>query len=116
MSREKLVEKGREIRGWRLHRRPNDTLEDLANAINPIVRGWMTYWGRSYRTEMDSILKSINTYLMRWARKKYKRLRGFKPLKAWWKGSPNATPACSRTGHGHTVSTRLDGESGVTGD
>jgi RNA-directed DNA polymerase len=26
MSREKLVEKGREVRHWRLHRLPNDTL------------------------------------------------------------------------------------------
>jgi hypothetical protein len=39
MSREKLAEKGREVRHWRLHRRPNDTLGDLAEAINPIVRG-----------------------------------------------------------------------------
>jgi len=84
MSREKLVEKSREVRGWRLHRRPNDTLADLARAINPLVRGWMSYWGRFYRTEMDVLLKRINTYLMRWARKKYKRLRGFKRLKAWW--------------------------------
>jgi len=84
MSREKLTEKGREVRHWRLHRRPNDTLGDLAEAINPIVRGWMTYWGRFYRTEMIPLLRRINTYLMRWARKKYKRLRGFKRLKAWW--------------------------------
>src|SRR4029453_3382174 len=46
----------------------------------------MTYWGRFYRTEMDPLLKSINTYLMRWARKKDKRLRAFKRLKAGWKG------------------------------
>jgi len=92
MSREKLVEKGREVRGWRLHRRPGDSLEDLAEAINPIVRGWMTYWGRFYRTEMDPLLKRINTYLMRWARKKYKRLRGFKRLKAWWKGITQRDP------------------------
>ena len=84
MSREKLAEKGREVRHWRLHRRPNDTLGDLAEAINPIVRGWMNYWGRFYRTEMIPLLRRINTYLMRWARKKYKRLRGFKRLKAWW--------------------------------
>jgi len=84
MSREKLIEKGREVRHWRLHRRPNDTLGDLAEAINPIVRGWMTYWGRFYRTEMIPLLRRINTYLMRWARKKYKRLHGFKRLKAWW--------------------------------
>jgi RNA-directed DNA polymerase len=84
MSREKLIEKGREVRHWRLHRRPNDTLSDLAEVINPIVRGWMTYWGRFYRDEMIPLLKRINTYLMRWARKKYKRLRGFKRLKTWW--------------------------------
>src|SRR6266508_6945021 len=71
MSREKLVEKGREVRHWRLHRRPNDTLDDLAEAINAIVRGWMTYWGRFYRTEMIPLLKRLNTHLMRWARKKY---------------------------------------------
>jgi len=92
MSREKLAEKGREVRGWRLHRRPGDSLEDLAEAVNPIVRGWMTYWGRFYRTEMDPLLKRINTYLMRWARKKYKRLRGFKRLKAWWKGVTQRDP------------------------
>jgi len=39
MSRDKLTEKSREVRQWRLHRRPNDTLGDLADAINPIVRG-----------------------------------------------------------------------------
>jgi RNA-directed DNA polymerase len=92
MSREKLVAKSREVRRWRLHRRPNDTLEDLARAINPIVRGWMAYWGRFYRTEMDPLLKRINTYLMRWARKKYKRLRGFKRLKAWWNGVTQRAP------------------------
>jgi RNA-directed DNA polymerase len=84
MSREKRTEKSREVRRWRLHRRPNYTLDDLAEAINPIVRGWMTYWGRFYRQEMIPLLKRINTYLMRWARKKYKRLSGFKRLKAWW--------------------------------
>jgi len=92
MSREKLTEKGREVRSWRLHRRPNDTLDDLAEAINPIVRGWMTYWGRFYRTEMDPLLKRINTYLMRWARKKFKRLRGFRRLKAWWEGVTKRDP------------------------
>jgi len=64
---------------------------DLAEAVNAIVRGWMTYWGRFYRTEMIPLLRRINTYLMRWARKKYKRLCGFKRLKAWWIRKP---PAC----------------------
>jgi Group II intron, maturase-specific domain. len=84
MSRDKLTAKGREVRGWRLHRRTNDTLTDLAKAINPIVRGWMNYWGHFYRSQMYVLLRRINAYLMRWARKKYKRLRSFKRLQAWW--------------------------------
>src|SRR5207302_2908728 len=78
---------------WRLDRRTTETLVDLAETINPIVRGWMNYWGHFYRSEMFTLLQRINTYLMRWARLKYKRLRGFKRLKAWWdrvvKRAPN---------------------------
>jgi RNA-directed DNA polymerase len=84
MSRDKLIDKGREVHRWRLDLRTNGTLADLAEAINPIVRGWMNYWGHFYRSEMIPLLQRINTYLVRWARKKYKRLKGFKRLKAWW--------------------------------
>jgi RNA-directed DNA polymerase len=84
MSREKLIEKGREVRRWRLHRRINDSLDDLAEAINPIVRGWMNYWGWFGQTELYPLLKRINTYLVRWARRKYRRLHAFKRVKAWW--------------------------------
>jgi RNA-directed DNA polymerase len=84
MSRDKLIDKGREVHQWRLDRRTNDTLADLAETINPIVRGWINYWGHFYRSQMIPLLRRINTYLMRWARKKYKRLKGFKRLKAWW--------------------------------
>jgi hypothetical protein len=86
MSRDKLINKGREVRHWRLHRRTNRTLADLANVINPIVRGWMNYWGHFYRSEMFRLLRRINTYLMRWARRKYRRLRAFKRVQAWWEG------------------------------
>jgi len=43
MSRDKLIDKGRQVHQWRLGRRTNDALADLAEAINPIVRGWMNY-------------------------------------------------------------------------
>ena len=56
----------------------------LAEWLNPIVRGWMNYFGQFYRTAMYTLLRRINTYLMRWARKKYKRLRLCKRSKAWW--------------------------------
>ena len=47
---------------------PTDALDDLARWINPIVRGWMNYYGRFYRSALYPLLQRINTYLMRWAR------------------------------------------------
>ena len=50
------------------------TSADLARWINPIVRGWMNYYGAFYRSALYPLLRRINTYLMRWLMKKYKRL------------------------------------------
>lgn len=44
----------------------------------------MTYWGHFNRSQMYGLLRRINAYLMRWARKKYRRLRSRKRLQAWW--------------------------------
>jgi RNA-directed DNA polymerase len=84
MSTDAVKAKSAEVRTWGLHRRTGQTLADLAEAINPMVRGWMNYWGRFNRLEMFPLLKRINAYLVRWARKKYKRLRSFKSAMAWW--------------------------------
>jgi RNA-directed DNA polymerase len=66
---------GREIRRWRLHRWSDKTLTDLARSINAIVRGWINYYGRFYRSELIRLLRRINEYLIRWAMRKFKRLR-----------------------------------------
>jgi RNA-directed DNA polymerase len=66
---------GREIRRWRLHRWSDKTLTDLARSINAIVRGWINFYGRFYRSELVRFLRRINDYLVRWAMRKYKRLR-----------------------------------------
>ncbi len=66
----------RTIKRWRLHLRSGSTLADLAREINSTVRGWINYYGRFYRSELIPTLKRINHYLMRWAMRKYKRLRG----------------------------------------
>ncbi|MCA1706958.1 MAG: group II intron reverse transcriptase/maturase [Actinobacteria bacterium] len=66
---------GREIRRWRLHVRSGTTLTELARSINVIVRGWIGYYGRFYRSELARLLRRINEYLVRWAARKYKRLR-----------------------------------------
>jgi RNA-directed DNA polymerase len=72
----------REIRAWRLHLRSGSTLGELARQINPIVQGWINYYGRFYQSRFYYSLRGINHYLMRWATHKFKRLRR-RPKRAW---------------------------------
>ncbi|WP_249124793.1 group II intron maturase-specific domain-containing protein [Saccharopolyspora erythraea] len=46
--------------------RVRDDLSELAEGINPIVAGWMNYYGRFYRSQLYPFLRRINTYLVRW--------------------------------------------------
>lgn len=92
VSPEALKVMGQQAREWRIHRRTRLELGELADWINPIVSGWMTYYGRFYRSQLYPLLRRINTYLMRWARKKYKRLRSYKRLRAWWTGLVQRAP------------------------
>jgi RNA-directed DNA polymerase len=72
------------VRRWRLHRQTSATSLELAKQINPIVRGWMQYYGAFYPSALCRLLQRINTYLMRWLRNKYQRLRSFKKAQAAW--------------------------------
>lgn len=64
------------IKRWRLHVWSGSNLTDLARSINAIVRGWCNYYGGFYPSELHRSLRLINEYLVRWAMRKYKRLRG----------------------------------------
>jgi group II intron reverse transcriptase/maturase len=81
-----------QLRRWRLHTWTTRSLDQLADRINPVVRGWMNYHGRFYRSRLFPLLARINTYLMRWASRKYKRLRSYKRFKVWWLGIIDREP------------------------
>ena len=81
MSNKAKKAKGQQIRGWHLNRRSGTDLSDLAEGINPQVRGWINYYGLFYRSELYSLARRIDEHLLRWAMQKFKRLRG-KPAKA----------------------------------
>jgi group II intron reverse transcriptase/maturase len=72
----------RRIKRWRLHLWSGQSLADIARAINPVVRGWINYYGRFYRTRLVQTLRRIDEYLVRWAMRKYKRLRKH-PTRTW---------------------------------
>jgi restriction endonuclease Mrr len=54
------------------------SLDDIARLHNPVLRGWMAYYGRFYPSAMSPVLKHFNETLVAWAMRKYKRLKGHK--------------------------------------
>jgi group II intron reverse transcriptase/maturase len=83
-SPDKLTDMSRKVTSWRLPRRTTLTLNDLAREVNPVLGGWLTYFTVFYPTAVEPIGKRMDHHLMRWARRKYKRLeRSGKRAQAW---------------------------------
>jgi len=93
VSPQALKAKGQRLRALRIERHTDLTLNDLARWLNPIVAGWMNYYGQYYRSQLYPLLQRVSFYLRRWAAAKYKRLRTLKRFKAWWQGIQAREPA-----------------------
>jgi RNA-directed DNA polymerase len=66
----------RTIRSWRLGRCTELSFREIAAMINPVVAGWINYYGRFYKSRLIRFLeRQINPFLVKWARRKYKRYR-----------------------------------------
>ena len=72
------------IRSWEIHLMSDKSIKDISRIINPVVRGWINYYGSYYRSALYSILNQLNNALRKWAMRKYKRLRGRKRKAALW--------------------------------
>lgn len=76
-----------------IFRASNITLTDLAGSINPILRGWISYYGKFYRSKLRNFMSSLNVKIASWARRKYKNLRSSE-MKAirWLHGISQLSP------------------------
>jgi RNA-directed DNA polymerase len=72
------------VREWRLHMQTGKSLGEIAAKYNAVIRGWVGYYGRFYKTEMRGIAEHINQALIKWAQRKYKTLRGRKSRAVQW--------------------------------
>ena len=79
-----LAKMSETVSSWRLHRHVNLSWAELARWIGPVIRGWMGYYGRYYRSALYPLLARINHHIMKWLRAKYRRLRPFKAVWAAW--------------------------------
>jgi group II intron reverse transcriptase/maturase len=65
----------RSVRGWALHHRSDLSLTELAAMHNPCIHGWLNYYSHFYPTQLRPTLQRIDAYVIRWARRKFKRMR-----------------------------------------
>jgi len=74
------------IRQWRIQLNSGSSLEDIARAVNPVLRGWINYYGRFYKSQMYPVYMHMNQVLVLWARRKYKKLKTHKIRADNWLG------------------------------
>jgi RNA-directed DNA polymerase len=84
VSNEAAKKMRQEMRSWRLHLRSDKAIDDLARMWNPVLRGWIQYYGRFYRSALYPIFNHFNTILVGWAMRKYKRFRRHRRRAAHW--------------------------------
>jgi group II intron reverse transcriptase/maturase len=66
------------IRDLNIRRQTQLSLADIARTLNPLLRGWMEYYGRYAPSALSPMLRYVNQTLVRWAMRKFKRFKAHK--------------------------------------
>lgn len=51
------------------------SLEEAAEWLNPIIAGWINYYGKYYKSDIFTLMGRINAALIKWCMNKYKGLK-----------------------------------------
>ena len=82
-----------EIRKWRLHRRSDLSVKELADKLNPVVRGWIEYYGAFFPSELIFLMYHLDKLIYRWVIRKYKKHgSNFKRAENWLKRIKRHSP------------------------
>jgi len=73
-------------RRWKLQLRSDLSLEEVSKRFSPIIRGWINYYARFYKSALYPTLRHLNELLVRWAMRKFKRLRYHLTKAVLWLG------------------------------
>jgi hypothetical protein len=64
------------LRRWKMSHRGDLDLEDLVRWLEPVVRGWVNYYGRFSPSRLHQALRIVDELLVRWALRKYTGRKG----------------------------------------
>ena len=71
-SRKRIADKLGEIEVQKLSFK---SIVGIAQYLNPMIRGWINYYGKFRPSELHKIFRLLRNRLLRWARKRYKRYK-----------------------------------------
>lgn len=71
-SRKRIATKLGELK---VHRMTSNSIVGIAKILNPMIRGWINYYGKFRKSMLHGIFKLLNNRLVKWARKRYKRYK-----------------------------------------
>lgn len=63
------------IRKWHKGRWIHLTIDEIAKEVNPIIQGWINYYGKYNTSVLRNVLKNVNMKLASWVRDKFKKLK-----------------------------------------
>ena len=63
------------IRDLDLRHQTQRSLQDIAKLLNPLLRGWIEYYGRYTPSALFTLLRYVNQTLLAWAMRKFKRFQ-----------------------------------------
>lgn len=66
---------GQELYKMKIHRMVHLSIQDIAQVLEPKLRGWINYYGKFRISELHKVFKVLNYRLMLWVRNKYRRFR-----------------------------------------
>lgn len=82
-----------EIRQRCLHKRSDLSVKELANILNPVVRGWIEYYGAFFKSELLFLVHHLDKLVYRWVIRKYKKQgSNFKKADNWVRRIKSAMP------------------------
>ena len=61
---------------WRLPQRTGVDIQEIARMANPVLWGWINYYGRFRSSALVAVFRTLNLSLRLWVMRKYKRFKG----------------------------------------
>ena len=71
-SRKRIADK---LENLKIESQGFKSIVGIAQYLNPMIRGWVNYYGKFRGYEMSRVFRLLRNRVIRWARKRYKRYR-----------------------------------------